>query len=1015
MSNNNSNNSSYSFKDDTDKVIKQDIFNDDNSKKLNSSVNKQIMEVKNSIENINNDKQILFYNISLILMLNNYKKNKLNELKESNNKLLIETRKNDLTIEINKLNRKLKTLTENKNNNDNSIKFILDCIKNESNIEKKGSYSKVKEKFVNNNNDITLNIKNIQENINKLNNDLNNLNNFDNIPIKYIKHKDIDHNENKFANSYLNLFNKKDRDTAVGIVDNNVNTNIINKDKLLISKLEINNIKHYSDKFYSEKHINELLRWQYEIVIKEIGSERNNLPLIYTAPTSAGKTLISELILIDRVEKNLNKHLKHIYVVPLISLAKEKKSYFKKLFKGKLNVKGFYDKIPVNKYFDLAICSIEKVPILINHLNLYNEAKDLNTIIIDEIHMIADENRGPSICSIITLIKLLSPDCKIIGMSATIDNLDIFRYILPKSKLYKCKYVPVTLQGKYYYYDNFSKKLTSYNPSIKEVKCDDYDLFINMCIYKFYSVKDTCIFCFCSSRKKCYDYLNKFINYITTNNYIIKCGIETSNDLIVNKNYIQYGLAIHNSDLSMHERVEIEKLIYDNKIKVVFATSTLAIGVNFPASAVFILDLIVGIQPLRYDTFKQMIGRCGRIGFNINIGKYLVFANNFNPYIDQKELLEKFIKNENIIVENKLTINANNLDREILEIFGTRKVDNFYLLTNILLESFYCIGLETSEFLIKIKNSLLYLYLNDLITFYENQIILTQKGNSIIKSSIKINNALKILWIDNNINDNTEFYEMFLLTFVSDINKYITKDDVIYALNFLFDDLHYDINDCKLLFTNYLNLFNKKTRFDEYADNFSDKNKKYYLKLYFTVLYYSFYKRVSLKLIKEKFKLSYGEIISIRNQFITNTYILKSFLDEMKIIKKNNVLNIIINNLNPDINPNIKTLMNIDGMLLSIANTLVNNKIDTIEKVYKLNESQIYSFILQSKSNNDFNDFDSKLICGKSLKGIIDLNLDDIQRAKLIKKSCTNLIEKDELDQVVDIVNEANNERTSLD
>ena len=112
----------------------------------------------------------------------------------------------------------------------------------------------------------------------------------------------------------------------------------------------------------------------------------------------------------------------------------------------------------------------------------------------------------------------------------------------------------------------------------------------------------------------------------------------------------------------------------------------------------------------------------------------------------------------------------------------------------------------------------------------------------------------------------------------------------------------------------------------------------------------------------------------------------------MKIIKYTNVLNIIINNLNPDINPKIRNLMNINGMLLSIATTLINNKIDTIEKVNNLEESKLYSYILQSKNLNDFNDFDSKLISGKSLGGIQeDYNINYKERTKLIKKSSSEL------------------------
>ena len=87
------------------------------------------------------------------------------------------------------------------------------------------------------------------------------------------------------------------------------------------------------------------------------------------------------------------------------------------------------------------------------------------------------------------------------------------------------------------------------------------------------------------------------------------------------------GVAFHNSHLSPEERriVEEEFRAVDSDIKVIVATTTLAMGVNTPASSVVVVGLQhPGDAPYSIAEYKNLVGRAGRLGFSEHGASYLV-------------------------------------------------------------------------------------------------------------------------------------------------------------------------------------------------------------------------------------------------------------------------------------------------------------------------------------------------------------------------------------------------------
>ena len=163
----------------------------------------------------------------------------------------------------------------------------------------------------------------------------------------------------------------------------------------------------------------EELRPAQEKALKAELLERKNL-LICT-PTSSGKTLIAELAAFNSIFRKIGKA---IYIAPLKSLATEKYREFKQFYGDKAKVAlsiGDNDDVdPKLHEYDLIITTSEKLDSLIRHR--IDWLKSVAVIIVDEIHLLNDPGRGPTLEILITILKEKLKNVQIIGLSATIGN-----------------------------------------------------------------------------------------------------------------------------------------------------------------------------------------------------------------------------------------------------------------------------------------------------------------------------------------------------------------------------------------------------------------------------------------------------------------------------------------------------------------------------------------------------------------------------------------------------------------
>ncbi len=169
-----------------------------------------------------------------------------------------------------------------------------------------------------------------------------------------------------------------------------------------------------------EKEITKLRPAQEKSIKKGLLEGKN---LLVCTPTASGKTLIAELAALKSIIKNKGKA---IYIVPLKALASEKYKDFKrrygKISKIALSIGDIDSSDPYLAEYDLIIVTSEKMDSLLRHNIPW--VSSIATVIVDEIHLLNDPERGPTLEILLTILKKLLKNAQIIGLSATIGNAE---------------------------------------------------------------------------------------------------------------------------------------------------------------------------------------------------------------------------------------------------------------------------------------------------------------------------------------------------------------------------------------------------------------------------------------------------------------------------------------------------------------------------------------------------------------------------------------------------------------
>ncbi len=184
--------------------------------------------------------------------------------------------------------------------------------------------------------------------------------------------------------------------------------------------MELSKIKHeVHPRLYEklEKEITHLRPSQKKAIDAELFKKKN---LLICTPTASGKTLVAEMAALNSI---YNGEGKAIYIVPLKALASEKYEEFKNKYpdiKVALSIGESDSSDSYLEKYDLIVTTSEKLDSLLRHHSPW--LRFISVVVVDEIHLLNDSTRGPTLEIVITILRQILKKVQIIALSATIGN-----------------------------------------------------------------------------------------------------------------------------------------------------------------------------------------------------------------------------------------------------------------------------------------------------------------------------------------------------------------------------------------------------------------------------------------------------------------------------------------------------------------------------------------------------------------------------------------------------------------
>ncbi len=385
--------------------------------------------------------------------------------------------------------------------------------------------------------------------------------------------------------------------------------------------------------------------------------------ILVSAPTASGKTLIAMLAMMSYLSKNDGKV---IYLSPLRALAAEKFLEFKKLEKVALGKKakvsistGDYENIEKNlEKSNVLILTNEKMDSIIRHGAEWIE--EIGLVIADEVHLIGDENRGPTLEMILTQLKLLETNPQIIGLSATITNSDEIADWLD-CKLVKNDWRPVPLSEGVC----DAGEVTMNDGKVFSIERSICGTPIDLGVQSVKEGGQSLVFAETRNRSKSLaTKAADAISQILEKKDLIE--LEKTSKKILSENehteliktlafLVKKGVAFHHAGLNQNCRETIETEFRKGTIKLLSSTPTLAAGVNLPARRVVISNInrynakVGANRPISILEYKQLCGRAGRPQYD-DYGEAIIVGNG-----NTEDLIDYYINGEPEPIISKIT------------------------------------------------------------------------------------------------------------------------------------------------------------------------------------------------------------------------------------------------------------------------------------------------------------------------------------------------------------------------
>ncbi|XP_037682589.1 probable ATP-dependent DNA helicase HFM1 [Choloepus didactylus] len=362
---------------------------------------------------------------------------------------------------------------------------------------------------------------------------------------------------------------------------------------------------------------------------------------VICAPTGSGKTVVFELaitrLLMEVPLPWLN--IKIVYMAPIKALCSQRFDDWKEKFGPiGLNCKELTGDTVMDDLFEMQHAHIimttpEKWDSMTRKWRDNSLVQLVRLFLIDEVHVVKDENRGPTLEVVVSRMKTVQ------SLSQTLENTSTvipMRFVAVSATIPNAEDIAEWLSDgerpAVYLKMDESHRPVKLRKVVLGFPCSNnqtefkFDLTLN---YKIATViqtysdqKPTLVFC--ATRKGVQQAASvlikdaKFIMTVEQKQRLRICANSIRDSKL--RDILIYGVAYHHAGMELSDRKEVERAFMVGDIPVLFTTSTLAMGVNLPAHLVIIkstMHYAGGMFEEYSETdILQMIGRAGRPQFD---------------------------------------------------------------------------------------------------------------------------------------------------------------------------------------------------------------------------------------------------------------------------------------------------------------------------------------------------------------------------------------------------------------
>lgn len=463
---------------------------------------------------------------------------------------------------------------------------------------------------------------------------------------------------------------------------------------------------------------------------------------IISIPTASGKTVLGILPAL----KTILNGGKAIYAAPLLSIQNEKVKEFKAFEEHGIKV----GKHPSNS--DLSVMVFESFDALTRFS--WNVLREVDTLIIDEFHMIGEYSRGPTLESAITRSKIINPSLRIIALSATLKNIDEIEQWLD-GKTVEHNYRPVPLNKEVLDAEMFNTK----NKNDVIVKIVEKAIEDNSQALSFVSTR--------RFTESLATYVAKKIDKKTTKEQKQKFKQVADKLLEVPKKKgslptttclklaeaAEKGVVFHHAGLFNEQKEIIEDEFRKGNILMITATPSLMYGVNLPSKYVVIRDhtrwTSNGPASIPVFDYEQMSGRAGRPQYD-DVGYSYLVAKTMDEAFD---LEARYVNGEIELTNSKLIDNKDAIYKQIIAQIASSLSKNLDDLNDFFGKTLYGFQMKNNPSMSmfaqdslnwELESALEFLLQNGIIRATPEGLKTTDFGNLIAKSNYAVETAVKI-------------------------------------------------------------------------------------------------------------------------------------------------------------------------------------------------------------------------------------------------------------------------------